>query len=430
MSLKTDARAILLAGIDAVRPRNLLPQAVSLSDGQLRVADYAVDLTRHRKVHLFGCGKAAEAMAECIEALLGEHLAEGLIVGLPGEHRPLKSRVVEASHPVPSQRSIDAALRIKQAMSALTEDDFFIFLLSGGASAMLEIPLPPITLDELTQTGKLLLASGLDITRINAVRKHLSQIKGGRLAEALRAPGLILVISDVIGDRLDTIGSGPLYCDDTSYREAIDWLREARVFDRLPASVRDVLEQGARGEIAETPKTLNPGITHVIIGTNRIALDAARQRAEDLGYRTEIRDTAQTGEASEVARRRARDFLQATAAQHRVCQLFGGETTVTFDRSGQGGRNQEFVLAALAELHGEDNVCVAAAGSDGIDGNSPAAGAVADAATFAMAQAQGLALDDHLARHDSYNYFKATDDLIISGPTGTNVMDISLFLKG
>ncbi len=430
MSLKTDARNILLAGIEAVRPQNLLPRMVRRVGDTLQVAEHTVDLSRYRGVHLFGAGKAAEAMAACLEPLLGEYLRDGLIAALPGEHCPLRSRIVEASHPVPTAHSLAAARQIRQAMAALGEDELFIFLLSGGASAMLELPQPPITLEELQQTGELLLASGLDIRRINAVRKHLSQIKGGRLAEVVQAPGLVLVISDVIGDRLDTIGSAPLYADDTTYQEAIDGLRQVGVYERLPASVKAVLEQGARGEIPETPKQPKANIRHLIIGSNGVALAAARAQAESLGYHTEIRDAALTGEAAETARRQAQTFLQDAAGAHRLCHLFGGETTVTFERSGQGGRNQEFVLAAHAVLGDTPAVCVAAAGTDGIDGNSPAAGAVADAETLRTAQAKGLDPRDYLARHDSYNYFRATNDLIITGPTGTNVMDISLFLKG
>lgn len=430
MDLRSDARAIIDAGIDAVRPDNLMTAVFKREDSLLSIQSETYNLASYANIQLFGCGKASLQMAGCVEKILGPWLSEGLMVALTDEADSLRSKILESSHPVPTQKSLDAAKTIKDAMERMGSEDFFIFLLSGGTSAMLELPVEGLSLEDLAQTGEVLLASGMAIAQINTVRKHLSQIKGGRLGEKVKANGVVLVISDVIGDRLDTIGSAPLYCDTTTFAEAQEALTRSGALEKLPESVRSVLLRGAQGAIAETPKQPNPKIRHCLIGSNRVALEAAREKAEVLGYRAEVVSALQQGEAKDVAQTRVREIVDDTTAELPLCRLYGGETTVTMQQGGRGGRNQEFVLAALQALGDHPGICIASAGTDGIDGNTPAAGAIADAATFHLAKEKGISIEHYLKHHDSYNFFKITDDLIVTGPTGTNVMDLALLLKG
>jgi hydroxypyruvate reductase/glycerate 2-kinase len=325
-----------------------------------------------------------------------------------------------------------AADTLLREMARLNRDDFFVYLLSGGSSALVEKPAPPVTLTEMQTTTRLLLAQNVTINEVNTVRKHLSAVKGGGLGAAVAAGGAVLVVSDVVNDDLETIGSAPFYFDSTTFEAARAILMRADLWDRIPSTVRHRIEQGAAGKIAETPKKENPRIRHFLVGSNRRALDAVRQEATDLGYTARIMTAGLEGEAREVAKvliAMAREVADHHTPFHPpACLLFGGETTVQVRGNGRGGRNQELALAALKALGNHDNIVLLAAGTDGIDGNSAAAGAVADAAGYQAARQQGLAIDTYLDRNDANGFFQATDGLVITGPTGTNVMDIVIIL--
>jgi hydroxypyruvate reductase/glycerate 2-kinase len=314
----------------------------------------------------------------------------------------------------------------------LHDDDFFIYLLSGGTSALIENPISPITLAEMQETTRLLLHNSVPIQQVNAVRKHLSMIKGGRLGQCTKASGAVLVISDVIGDDLSVIGSGPLYYDDTSFTDCRHILEHATIWNNIPASVREIIVSGEKGDITETPKQQRTAINHYLLGTNRTSLQHARQTAEESGIPSYIFSSSLEGEARVVAKvlisiaKNISTFNEPFGPP--VCLLFGGETTVTVRGSGKGGRNQELALAALAEINDQNNILLLSGGTDGIDGNSSAAGALADSDFFSEGANMGLSIDDFLSDNNSNAYFRAVGGLLETGPTGTNVMDIALVI--
>lgn len=423
------ARRLFAAAVAAVRPEALVRDSVRLTGDTLRIGGREVELRPGRKVWVFGSGKASAAMARAVEAVLGDRLAGGQVIcsHLAGR-QPGCIEVLPGGHPLPTEQSVQSTTRLRQAMTSLGEEDFLLFLLSGGSSALLEMPPPPLTLAELRQVGALLLRNGVPIEAMNTVRKHLSQVKGGRLGAAVKAAGAVLVLSDVIGDDLATIGSGPLYCDPSTFADARKILTDHDLWQEIPENARTIIAEGCRGLRPDTPKAANPRLRHHLIGSNGHALEAARKEAEQEGLAVHIVTSRLQGEAREVARE-----LIALATEIResgtpfappVTLLFGGETTVTVAGSGRGGRNQELALAALLAIGDTAGIRLLAAGSDGIDGNSEAAGAVADASTLRRGRELGLDPLSFLANNDSNTFFSRTGSLVVTGPTGTNVMDI------
>ena len=314
--------------------------------------------------------------------------------------------------------------------------DLVLVVISGGASALLPAPTPPLTLRDKQRTTDLLLRAGADIFELNAVRKHLSALKGGRLASlAYPATVVSLLLSDVIGDPLDVIGSGPTAPDPSTYGDALRSIAEYSLTRKVPAVVFHHLEQGARGNLPETPKPGDPlfqNVHNVLVGSNRQALRAAAEKAKALGYRPLLLSSTMRGETREVAGVHAEMVREILSSGHPakppLCLLSGGETTVTVKGHGRGGRNQEFALAAAIQLSGSTNWLVLSAGTDGTDGPTDAAGAVADGTTVARAMSAGCPPQQHLQANDSYTVFQSIKDLVKTGPTGTNVMDIHLFL--
>jgi hydroxypyruvate reductase len=388
-----------------------------------------------RRIYVVGAGKAGASMALGVERVLGRRITAGLINVKYGHREKLRFvELHECGHPLPDRRGAEGAARVAALVGEAGEDDLVVCLISGGASALLPLPAEPITLEEKQAVTRLLLASGANIHEVNAVRKHLSAIKGGQLAR-LAAPAVVetLLLSDVIGDDLDVIGSGPTAPDGSTFGDAIGVMEKYRIVDRSPGAVLARLERGARGEIDETPKAGDPAfrrVRHAIIGSNRFALDAAARHARGLGYRPVILSSEIQGETRDVARMHAA-IAREIAVRHRpvtppACLITGGETTVTLRGEGEGGRNQEFVLAAAIDLAGVPDVVVFSAGTDGTDGPTDAAGAVADGETCR----RNREARDYLARNDSYRYFESLGDLVITGPTNTNVMDVRIVLIG
>ena len=380
---------------------------------------------------VLGCGKAGAAMACAVEAVLGDRIAEGFVVVKDGYTLPTRVvELAEAGHPVPDRRGQAAAQRMLSLARSAGPRDLVIFVISGGGSALLPAPAPPLTLEDKQDVTRRLLAAGADIGELNAVRKHLSLLKGGQLARAA-APArvLTLLLSDVIGDPLDVIASGPTAPDPTTFADALDVLKRRGVLDRVAASIVDRLRAGARGEIAETPKadeSLFTKVTHVVVGNNRLVVDAAARAADRLGCAPRIATAALEGEAREAAR----TFVaQARSLPPRGCLIAGGETTVTVRGGGRGGRCQEFALAAALSLQPDDELTVLAAGTDGNDGPTDAAGAVVDAGTPERGRAAGHDPDRALADNDSHTFLSAAGDVIVTGPTNTNLLDLYVAVR-
>jgi len=422
--LRKHARTIFQAALSAADPAGAVERHLKRRD-----------FSRFRDIYVVGAGKAGASMAQAAERVLGRRIAAGLLNVKYGHTVKLRRiELNECGHPVPDLNGVAGAERIAGIAAGAGKDDLVICLISGGASALLPAPAEGITLEEKQATTRLLLASGASIHEINSIRKHISRIKGGQLAR-LAAPARVesLMLSDVIGDNLDVIGSGPTAPDVSTFAGAVEILDRYGIRERVPASVRERIEQGARGAVPETPKPDDPVFARVrntIVGSNRLALAAAAARARALGYRTLVLSSEIQGEAREIARMHAAIASEMARTGHPMkppaCLITGGETTVTIRGDGLGGRAQEFALAAALDIAGLENVVVFCAGTDGTDGPTNAAGAVADGQTLARKPDAR----SYLNRNDSYHYFEALNDLIITGPTNTNVMDVCIVLAG
>ena len=424
--LRRHALSIFRAAVAAADPRRTVRETLRLAG-----------LSRFRRIFAVGAGKASAAMAQAAEQALGRRITGGWINTKDGHGAPLaRITVHEASHPVPDARGVEGARRIAEIAAQAGEGDLLLCLISGGGSALLPLPMPPVTLEDKQETTRLLLACGATIHEINAVRKHLSAIKGGRLARlAWPAHVLSLLLSDVIGDPLDVIASGPTAPDTSTFASAWAVVEKYGLAGKIPAAARELLQQGLAGKVEETPKPDDPcfrRVTNRIVGSNRLAVDAAVRKARELGYRPLVLSTTIEGETRDIAAMHAaiaREIVAAgRPARPPVCVISGGETTVTLRGGGLGGRNQEFALAAAIALEGVPGVLVFSAGTDGTDGPTPAAGAMADGATVSRAAALGLDARRMLAANDSYHFFEPLGDLVVTGPTGTNVMDVRLML--
>jgi glycerate 2-kinase len=427
--LRRDAKAILMAALAAADP-------TAGVDKVLRGRD---DLDGYKRIFVVGAGKAGGTMARAAEHFLssrGSRIAAGCVNVKDGDTTKTQSiELRHCGHPMPDERGLNGAKRIEAIVSEAGENDLVICLLSGGASALSPYPAPPITLAEKQETTRLLLACGATIHEINAVRKHISAIKGGQLARiAAPARVLSLILSDVVGDDLDVIGSGPTAPDASTFETAYTVLEKYELRERVPARVRERLRNGA----TETPKAADPLFEHVeniIVGSNQQSLEAAARQAKEMGYRTLILSSTIQGETQDVARMHAaiarQIRMQGQPIRPPACVISGGETTVTMSNGsmsntpGKGGRNQEFALAAALDIAGLEDTLILSAGTDGTDGPTDAAGAMADGSTIGRAH---LSADDALSGHDAYPFFADTGDLVITGSTGTNVMDLHLIL--
>lgn len=435
-TLRRVAARCLQAALRAADPQAALLRAVTLQDNLFRVAGETFDLDRVRRLFLLGGGKAAAAMAAALEELLGPRVADGVVSVKYGHVVPTaRVRVLEAGHPLPDASGVAAAEAVLAMAREAGPEDLVLVLISGGGSALLTAPAKGITLEDKTAVTRLLLDAGAPIGELNAVRKHLSRIKGGHLARALApARSVALILSDVLGNPLDVIASGPTVPDLTTFGDALEVLRRRHLLEVVPAAVREVLQAGAAGRLPETPKPGDPVFTltrPVIIGDIRQALAAAAEEARTQGFRPVLLSESVEGEARVVGAELGRMAREARAGRFGpppVCLLQGGETTVTVRGRGRGGRNQEVALGAALEVAGIPGVLILSAGTDGTDGPTDAAGAVADGTTLERARARGLDPHDALARNDAYPFFAALGDLVITGPTLTNVNDLMLAL--
>ncbi|HEY2921236.1 MAG TPA: glycerate kinase [Candidatus Binatia bacterium] len=437
MQLRADAREIFLAGLKAADPLDAINKTVQLQNDHLHVANRSYALLRIRNIFITGCGKAAARMALAIEDLLGDRVTGGIVVVKYGHDLPLdRVKVVEAGHPVPDDAGLDGARQIVELVRAAGENDLVVFLISGGGSALFPGPADGLTLADKQRTTQTLLQSGATIQEVNAVRKHISTLKGGRFAKLVAPAHLVsLILSDVVDDSLEAIASGPTVADSTTYSDCLEIIRRYDLKGKIPNSVLQLLQRGVKGAVDETPKPADAvfqKVQNVVVGSNQTALKAAERHAEVLGYHTRMLSSSIEGESRSIAETHSALVKEIALTDKPVrrpaCVISGGETTVTVRGDGLGGRNQEFALAAAIQIDGLDGAVVLSAGTDGTDGPTDAAGGIVDGSTIQRGRSKGFDAMAFLTRNDSYHFLKATDDLLITGPTFTNVMDLQVML--
>jgi len=432
------ALAILSAALEAVDPIKAIKRQVSLSGETLRIGQRTYDLGRYRHIYVIGAGKASGSMAQAVEDILGQRVTDGLVnvkYGYGAETAII--RLNEAGHPIPDAAGMAGTKQMAELARKATGEDLVLCLISGGGSALMPLPAEGITLADVKALTSALLRCGATINEINAVRKHISQTKGGNLARlAYPAEIVSLILSDVVGSPLDVIASGPTVADTTTFADAYGVIEKYSLLEDLPRSIVERLRQGSEGLIPETPKEGAEAFTrahNLIIASNEVAAEAAIAKAEELGFHTLLLSTFVEGEAREVARvfaAVAKEILHSGRPLPRpACLVAGGETTVTVRGSGLGGRNQEMALSAALEIAGLEDVMIIPLASDGTDGPTDAAGAIADGSTLRRAslllQEAGLSATHYLADNDSYHFFQQLGDLLITGPTNTNVNDLT-----
>ena len=436
VQLRSDANAIFNAGLRAVDAREAVLRHLRRSEDGLVLCVGSIaklPLVEFDRISVVGAGKAAAPMAAAVEEVFRGVLPLQGILSVKYGHttpKPVAVQMFEAGHPTPDAAGVKAAQAIGRLLDGLGKRDLLIVVVSGGASALLPAPAVGVELEDKQTITEMLLRVGAEIDEINAVRKHLSSLKGGQLARrAGEATVVALILSDVIDDSLDVIGSGLTVPDLSCFSDALAVLSRYALMEAAPERVLRRLIAGEQGQIAETPKKeMPPWVHNVVVGSNRLALEAAERAALRLGYCTEILSSTMRGESRELGRAHAKILRDMTRGGQAACVLFGGETTVTVKGAGKGGRNQELALAALIELDKVPGAVLLAAGTDGTDGPTDAAGAIVDGTSYERALALGLDPTDFLTRNDAYPLLDATGDLLRVGPTGTNVMDINILL--
>ena len=429
---------ILSAALAAVDPAQAIRQNVRLEEDNLQIGQRSYDLSGYKRIFVAGGGKAGSPMVAAIEETLDQRITAGLVNVkhgyLPPEAADVQRvEIVEAGHPTPDEAGRRGAERMVEMLSDLTEKDLVICLISGGGSALMTLPQPTISLAAVQALTGALLRCGATINEINAVRKHISRIKGGQLARLIHPAQVVsLILSDVVGNPLDVIASGPTVPDTTTFAQAYGVLEKYRLLDKVPASIVEHLEAGVAGKIAETPKegdAVFATVYNLIVGSNEIAAQAALNRARESGLNTQLLSTYVEGEAREVAKVLAALAKEMAKSGQPIprpgCLVIGGETTVTITGEGKGGRNQEMALAAALAIQGWKDVMLVTLATDGTDGPTDAAGAVATGETVAWARELGLDPEQYLANNDSYHFFEALGELILTGPTNTNVNDLA-----
>lgn len=431
------AQTIYRAGVNSVDPELLVKRKLKLSGQLLVVNGNKYYLDRFRYIYVLGAGKAAGRMVRGVESVLGSRLSGGMVIVPTGTSvNQEQIEIRSGSHPHPDQNGMGATKDIIELARKVGKNDLVIVLLSGGGSALLSAPAEGISIGDIRILTDLFLKKGIPIEEINTIRKHVSRIKGGGLARLLYPAKVIsLIISDVVGDDPAVVASGPTAPDPTTFQACLKLLDKYGIKNSVPFSIIRRLELGENGKIQETPKTEDPifkKISNFIIGNNMNALEGASEKAREYGYITIILSDRISGDIRRGAELHcALAKAVVTSAKRRnkpVCILTGGEMTVDVKGNGKGGRNTEFILACARELLGTNGITILSGGTDGIDGCAPAAGAICNGNTLLRGKEIGLDADDFLERNDSYTYFRAVGDLLITGPTGTNVMDLRVIL--
>ncbi|MCS7116037.1 MAG: glycerate kinase [Nitrososphaerota archaeon] len=438
-----EARHLILGAIEAalssIDPQNLIKGHVKRDGDRIQIDHLSIDLKEVDKIYVIGGGKASAPMAEALYSILGDRIHYGIVAIPKYQHRRFYTGSIEllkAGHPIPTIESLSAASKILELTDDLNEDDLVFCLISGGGSALMTSPIEGVTLEDKQSITKSLIQSGATIDELNIVRKHLSNIKGGRLAQKIYPARVIsLIISDVVGNRIETIASGPTAPDPSTYKDAVEILKKYDIWSKAPESVRKVLEKGVDGLIPETPKSgdkIFERVHNFIIGSNDLACESALKYLESNGLDACILTTLLEGEAREVGK-----VVSAIARYMKVKKLgargisivLGGETTVTVKGSGKGGRNQELVLSACRYIDNVRGLAIASVGTDGIDGFTDAAGGIVDSYTLSRAKRMGLNVESFLQNNDSNTFLERLGDTIITGPTGTNVNDIIIAVR-
>ncbi len=426
--LREDVLDILVYAINAVDPYNAVKSR--LGGKQIIFENETIDISDFKNIFLVGFGKASVGMTNAIcDSIL---IKKGVVVTNDPDSRVENDNIltIVGGHPIPNDNSIKGAEKILEITNQCKEEDLLIVLISGGGSALL--CKPRVDLSDLQETTDLLLKSGADINEINTIRKHLSFVKGGQLVKSVKSTVISFIISDIVGDPLEFIASGPTYPDSTIFSMAEKILRKYDLSEKVPSSIIDVLEDGINGKIPETPKKNDQvfdDVYNFIVANNENACQYAKLRAEELGYDTMLLTTSLTGEARDIGKYlvdKARNYYTDVK---KIVFIAGGETTVTVKGEGKGGRNQEMILGGLREIE-DANMVFASFATDGIDGKSDAAGGIADGSTMSRAREANLNPEIFLKENNSYEFLKKLNDLLMTGPTGTNVMDIQIILKG
>lgn len=440
--IRSEAEEIFRSSLEAVDPYVAVKRFVRLEGNRLILGleqgvEVELDLGKYDRISLVGGGKATAPMARAIEDLLGERIHRGIINVKYGFTEKLSlTEIIEADHPLPDLNGVNGTKRILDLLEGAGQKDLVFSLISGGGSALLPHPAGEITLEEKQELTRSLLACGASIDEINAVRKHISSSKGGQMARAAFPATIVnLMLSDVVADRMDVIASGPFVPDSSTFNVVESIFRKYDLHD-IPGAIKAHLDAGANGRIPETPKADDPIFEQVfnfIVGSNILALESARKKAEELGYKTLILSSMVEGETRDVARVHsaiAREIVKTgRPIPPPACIISGGETTVTIRGTGLGGRNQEFCLAAAPDLTDmEPQVVILSGGTDGNDGPTDAAGAVVDPLTVERGKNMGMEAADFLKNNDAYHFFEKTGDLLMTGPTNTNVMDVRIIL--
>lgn len=429
---------LINSALEAADPRLAVKKSFLLKGDKLTINGKNLELKDLDNIYVVGGGKASGAMAEVVEEVLGERITAGcvnIIKGTKNRFRVSKIELVEASHPVPDVKGLEGAKRMMDLVGRTRENDLVLCLISGGGSALIPLPVEGVSLEELQEVNTDLLKCGADINAMNSVRKHLSTIGGGNLAKvAYPATVISLIISDVVGDSLEIIASGPTVPDSTTYRDAVNVLKEYKIWNSCPERVKKHLEEGLKGNYPETPKPGDPvfeNVFNLLIATNKMACMAAQEEGKKRGLNSLVLTTYLEGEAKDVGilvSGIAKEILYHNRPWEKpVVVILGGETTVTVRSKtrGRGGRNQELALSAAIRLSGVEGVAIGAVDSDGVDGFSEAAGAVIDGRTILEAKKRGLDAASFLLENNSTAFFEGLDDcLIFTGPTGTNVNDL------
>lgn len=424
---------VLAAALDAVDPAEAVRRALRLDGDVLWAGGVPIDLGRYRRVLVIGGGKASASMTRAVEMILGERITAGVVNVKYGYTAPTaRVEVREAGHPVPDAAGVAGTRAMLELLRDAGPDDLVLCLISGGGSALMTLPVEGVSLEDMQALTGALLRSGAPIQAINSVRKHLSQVQGGQLARlAYPATMVTLILSDVVGSPLDVIASGPTVPDTSTFADALDVIERYRIVDGVPPSIRHHLARGKAGEVPDTPKPGDPVLArvhNVIVADNARAAQAAAEHAEVLGLHTLLLSTYVEGEAREVAKVVAALAKEIAAYGRPVscpaCLILGGETTVTVRGQGRGGRNQELALAAALAIEGLDGLLIASLATDGTDGPTDAAGGLVDGTTVARGAALGLSARAALDGNDAYPYLERVGDLLVTGPTNTNVNDL------
>ncbi len=425
---------VLAAALKAADPGEAVRRFLRLEGEILRVADRRYDLRGYERVLVVGGGKAGAAMAGAVEEVLGARVAAGVVNVKYGHVAPTtRVKIHEAGHPVPDERGLAGTGEMVQLLETAGARDLVITVISGGGSALIDLPVEGVSLEDMKALTDALLRCGATINEINTIRKHLSRVKGGGLARIASPAAVVsLILSDVVGNPLDVIASGPTVPDTTTFRDAWGVLERYGLTGDVPKPVSDRLRSGLRGEIPDTPKEgdeIFSKVQNLLVASNELAAEAAVARARELGFNTLLLSTFVEGEAREIAKLYAAAAREIAAygrpLARPACLVAGGETTVTVRGDGKGGRNQEMALSAAMKIAGLENVLILPAATDGTDGPTDATGAIADGSTVARAKAAGLNPAEYLARNDSYHFFEQLGDLVITGPTNTNVNDLT-----